>query len=266
MNARMSAPLRRAIALRTPKGRQKHRRFLIEGLRAVGDALERSELVREVLISEELVTQNLATMVQWCEARALPLHCLTAAEFRRLSAVINDQGVVAVAQMPPEPDPQAPLLPGGDQVGLALDGVSDPGNLGTLLRTAEAAGCAAVLRTPGTGDLHNPKIVRAAFGAMLTLPARTLEPQALVDKARAEGISLVLLDARGECTLEEFRAPRRMILIAGGEPRGARAELRGAADHRLRINLAAGVESLNVAVATAAVLFALRDRDPLHQP
>ncbi len=251
------------MLLRTSRGRQKRERFLIEGARGVRDALLRSECVEELLLAHDRSNGLIAEIRALAAKAGIPATIVDAHELERVSAVVRCQGVVAIARMPAQPPTRFPLFPdGGPGVGLVLDGVADPGNLGTLVRTADAAGCVALLRTPGSGDLYNPKIVRAAAGSLLGLPPRLLDPATIVAKARAEGIATVLLSAAGTTSLDRFVAPDRLLIVAGSEPRGAGEVLRNAATHTLSIALHRGAESLNVAVATAVVLFALRDREP----
>ncbi len=265
MSPRAPAPIRRALALRTAKGRKKACAFLIEGERGVMDALQRSALVVEVLISSALSPRAAGKVRGAARDRSVALHELPPEQLRRVSEVVEPQGIVALARVPEQPAAGAPLLPEGPAMALALDGVRDPGNLGTIVRSAEAAGCSALLLTPGCGDPYNPKIVRAACGSLLNLPPRIATAEAVIDAARKEEAALVLLDVAGGTPLAEFLAPRRMIVVVGGEPRGAGDRFREAAGERLTIPLRGGVESLNAAVAATVALFALRDRSPARK-
>jgi TrmH family RNA methyltransferase len=223
----------------------------------------RSDSVEELILARQGVGTLGEGVADLAETKHISVTRVDGEELSRLSAVVHTQGVVAIARMPVDPPSEAPLFPSpGPSVGLLLDGVTDPGNLGTLVRTADAAGCITLLRTPGSGDLYNPKVVRSAVGSLLALPPRSLEPAHIVAKARAEGVATVLLSAEGSEALSDFTAPERMLLIAGSEPRGAGALIRQAATHTLSIPLRRGAESLNVAIAAAVALFSLRDREP----
>ncbi|MAE71987.1 MAG: hypothetical protein CME06_16160 [Gemmatimonadetes bacterium] len=265
MSPRSPAPIRRALALRSSRGRGKSGHYLIEGARGALDALERTRSVVEVLISDAAGEEASTSVRRAAERFAVPVHAVANDDFRRIAQVVHTQGIAAIARKPPEPAPTTPLLPRGPGVALVLDGVRDPGNLGTISRTAEAAGCTGLILTPGCGDLYNPKVVRAAFGSLINLHSRSLPPEAIVAAARKEELPLVLLDADQGLPLQEFNAPDRMILVAGGEPNGVGKTLRRAATSRLRFDLRGGVESLNVAVATGIALFACRDRRPLRK-
>jgi len=163
------------------------------------------------------------------------------------SDTVAPQGILAVLPIPDLDRPEHPTFT------LLLDRVRDPGNLGTILRTALAAGVEQVLLTPGTVDGSNPKVVRAAMGAHLHLPMATL---------RWEGIAAAVTDcdvwlaaAGGEMDYTAVDWTRPVTLIVGGEATGAGERARSLAQGQVSIPMAAGVESLNTAVATAVILF-----------
>jgi TrmH family RNA methyltransferase len=148
---------------------------------------------------------------------------------------------------------------------LILDGVSDPGNLGTILRTAGAAGVDAVLLSPGCVDLYNPKVVRGAMGSHLRLPTRRLSWAEIARTCEGIEIWLAAADARVPYTAVEWRNPA--ALIVGNEAHGASEMARTLADNSISIPMQARTESLNVAVATAVILFeAVRQRRRLTPP
>ena len=155
------------------------------------------------------------------------------------------QGVLAVVpfvNLPPRPG----LI-------LVLDQVRDPGNLGTILRTAEAAGAGQVLLAPGTVDVYNPKVVRGAMGAHFRLPVATLEWPAI--SQRVTGRAVWLADATGEVAYDAVDWTQPAALIVGGEATGAGEEATALATGRVSIPMAGGAESLNAAMAATVLLF-----------
>jgi TrmH family RNA methyltransferase len=136
---------------------------------------------------------------------------------------------------------------------LILDRVRDPGNLGTILRTALAARGEQVLLTPGTVDPTNPKVVRAAMGAHLHLPVTMLGWESIA--GTTTGCNVWLADVRGDAlyTAVDWTGP--VALIVGGEAAGAGRQARALAQASVSIPMSADVESLNTAVATAVILF-----------
>ncbi len=158
------------------------------------------------------------------------------------------QGVVVVMPTPVLPAPDAPA------VTLILDGVRDPGNLGTILRTAWAAGVSQVLLPPGAVDPTNPKVVRAGMGAHFHVPIRRCGWDEIC--AEVAGASVWLAAADGATLYDAVDWRGRVALIMGGEAEGAGPEARAlAGSRRVMIPMAPGVESLNAAVATAILLF-----------
>lgn len=164
-----------------------------------------------------------------------------------ISDTVTPQGIVAVVPFPVLQPRRRDLL-------LVLDGVRDPGNAGTLLRSAEAAGADAVWLAPGCADLYSPKVVRAAMGAHFRLPARAAENWSEIAAAVA-GLDVLLADAAGDIDYDRYDWRRPAALIVGGEAAGAGAEGRALATRRVRVPMQGGTESLNAAVAGSVLLF-----------
>jgi len=131
--------------------------------------------------------------------------------------------------------------------------VRNPGNLGAILRTALAAGVEQVLLAPGTVDVSNPKVVRAAMGAHLRLPVAALRWEAIAEAVT--GCDVWMAAASGETVYTAVDWTQPVALIVGGEAAGAGERARALAQGHVSIPMTAGVESLNTAVATAAILF-----------
>jgi TrmH family RNA methyltransferase len=163
------------------------------------------------------------------------------------------QGILAVLPIPqlrPKPHPTFTLI---------IDRVRDPGNLGTMLRTALAAGVERVLLAPGTVDASNPKVVRAAMGAHLYLPIAVLGWDAVDEVVTGSDIWLAAADGELPYTAVDWKRP--VALIAGSEAVGAGQKAGALAHGRVSIPMSGGVESLNAAVAAAVILFeAVRQR------
>ncbi|MBS1812740.1 MAG: RNA methyltransferase [Acidobacteria bacterium] len=174
--------------------------------------------------------------------------------FAVVSDTVNPQGIILIAARPNWEietviPPQANLL-------IALDAVQDPGNAGTILRTAEAAGVQGVIALKGTVDCFAPKTLRSAMGAAFRLPILTdVEPEELLDRCQAAKITVAATTARTSLVYSDYDWQQPTLVILGNEAQGVRADLLDACDVKMRIPLAAPVESLNVAAAAAAILF-----------
>jgi TrmH family RNA methyltransferase len=242
--------------LRRRKARERQQLFAAEGVRAVEELVRSSVRVQGVLIAPQLAdAPRGAALIAELRARDATVTEVSAQEFLSAAETESPQGVLAVAEIP---------LTNLDTLQLAararlviLDGVQDPGNVGTILRTAAALGAAAVLALPGTVDLWNAKVVRSAMGAHFRMPATSCTWETLdAFRARAS-VALWGADAGGK-TLDTLRAPDRMALVVGNEGAGLSHEARARADVIAALPIDASVESLNVAVATGIFLYQLR--------
>lgn len=187
--------------------------------------------------------------------RTSQVYAVTRSVLKSLTQTENPQGIVAIYPLPDLPLPSAPGFV------LVLDAIRDYGNVGAILRTAWAAGVDSVLLAPGTADMFNPKVVRAAMGAHFYLPiisqtwdeiARILKPIPRVYLADAH---------RGE-TYFSAAWTRPFALVVGGEAEGASPEAEEVATTHLTIPMAGNIESLNAAIAAGILIFeAIRKRD-----
>lgn len=239
-------------ALRTRRNREAAGRFLAEGVRSVADLLASDLQVDFVVAVSHLEdTPAGAELRQAAERRRIAWHRLGDAELASLAATDTPQGVLAAAAVPARTLAE---LPGGEApwVVLVLDAVQDPGNFGTLTRTAEALGARAVLPLPGTVDPWNPKSVRAAMGSSFRLPIVPTRWETLAPWLRERGAT-TLAAAAGAPPLPT-PPPGRAALVLGNEGAGIGAESAGHADLRVGIPLRGRADSLNVAAAGAILL------------
>jgi TrmH family RNA methyltransferase len=186
---------------------------------------------------------------------------VTETDFASAADTESPQGVLAVAAVP-ERSLAALALPATARL-VVLDGIQDPGNAGTILRTAAALGADAVLALPGTVDLWNAKVVRSAMGALFVRPAVSCGWDELDRFRDAHDVALWGADAGGDpvdAVVAQRALPARLALAVGNEGNGLSVELRARADRFVSLPIAADVESLNVAVAAGILLYTLRSR------
>lgn len=239
--------------LNQTKQRKKLGLFMVEGARAVAQVLENGQLRVERLFLEE--GSDLLAETQWQEvaethrARSIP-----ADELRGLSDTDQPQGVLAICETPQPVDP-AEL---GTENGLliAFDAIRDPGNMGTMIRTASWFGVAGALVGHGTVDLFHPKVVRSTAGATGTIPRAEGELHSLIAEA-AQGRAIYRLEDRpGAVTLSQIPTDRNAVLVVGNEAHGIRNLPEAVPAQSVAIPKIGEppVESLNAAVALAIAL------------
>ncbi len=245
-------------ALGKRRERQKERAFVVEGVRLLGEALNAGATPRMVLIARELLGEGEAqdrllirlTELREGVGRHMRLLEVTPQVLRGVSETETPQGIVATFAFPERQEPAA-----GTPLIAVADGVRDPGNLGTMLRTALGAGATAFYTTPATVDLYNPKVVRAAMGAHFRLALRSNVGWEALDAA-LDGCDAVWgAEADGETVYSAADWSAPAALIVGNEDRGLSPEGRARCTGTLAIPLGGGLESLNVAIASAIVLF-----------
>lgn len=234
---------------------------MAEGIRAVEELLASPLRVTGVVMSDDLErTERGLALRQRMEARSVDLLRVSDREFESAADTEHPQGVLAIAEQPAVTlESVGPT--GGTARYVILDGIQDPGNVGTLLRTAAALGVTATFALPGTADLWNAKVVRGAMGAHFRHPALNIDPATLGSFLAAHDVPLWVTAMDG-VPVEQMAVPVRLALAMGNEGAGVSAALRAAADATISLPMAPGVESLNVAVAAGIALFALRPLAP----
>ena len=242
----------RVKLIRALAGRSKERReagaFLAEGVRLVEDALNAGWPFKYVLFSSETSNRGLK-LVEKLQAAGVAVEEASPEVLRSASETETSQGVVAVMKLPQNDDLESPSW---DFV-LVPDQIRDPGNLGTLIRTAAAAGVQAVLIPPETVDPFAPKVVRSGMGAHFRIRIYNLGWDQI--HSQLHGLTTFLAGADGHvsCWQADFRSP--LALIVGGEAAGASDPAKDLANMVVNIPMPGKIESLNAGVAGAVLMF-----------
>jgi len=246
-----------ASALRLLKRtfRQEDRAFLVEGAQGVSEALERpGALVRLYHVD--------ATHALVGRARAAGVELVHVSDevMQKLTSTVTPQGLLGVAPFLDVPIGGLPERPAAVAV---LHAVRDPGNAGTVLRSADAAGLDGVVVTSSSVDVYNPKTVRATAGSLFHVPVvRDVESADAIAALRDRGMRVVALDATGERDLYETDLTEPVAFVFGNEAWGLPPEVAALADHRVRIPIHGRAESLNLAAAAAICLYATQLAQP----
>lgn len=232
-------------------GRAKERReanaFIAEGVRLVEEAANSDWEFRFALYDESLSQRGLKLMEK-VESRKIEVEKVESHLFQSLSETETPQGILAVLELTHLPIPKSPsflLIP---------DQIRDPGNLGTLLRTAAATGVQAVLLPPETTDAFAPKVVRAGMGAHFRLPIHTMTWQEIEQISKSASLQIYLAEMEGQ-SLWETDLSQPLALIVGGEAEGASEQARKLANEQISIPMTGKMESLNAGVAGSVLMF-----------
>ena len=235
---------------------------LIEGPKLAREALSAGLTLVEAAASPRAEATSVgARALAELRERGVPVRRMAEALLASLSDAATSQGIVALAERPafaPE------LVFRGTPLVLVIDGVQDPGNLGALLRSAEAAGASGAFVTKGSADPLSWKALRGSMGSAFRLPhRRRLTTADALARLEAHGVSIVAADPRGALRHDEADLRRPVAILLGPEGAGLAPGVRSRASVSVAIPMARGVESLNVSVAAGVLLFeAARQRRP----
>ena len=242
--------VKKCRALHTSKGRRQHRAFLIEGHNAVEAALDNNWPLQEILALPDETELS---------ARALgSSHVVTrgvAGVLEAASEMRTPPSILAIGALPAPVDD---FDFASDGLILIIDGAGDPGNIGTMLRAADAAGARQIILTSGSADVYQPKVVRSAAGSLFALPPITLSdnsPENIVKLLGEKRIPIITAQTRDGANAFDFAWPRRCALVLGHETRGV-SEVFERAGAGVTIPVWGRAESLNVAMAATVLCYA----------
>lgn len=239
ITSRNNPLVRRVFSLREKKFRREAGEYVAEGIKSVREAAASGAHIRLLVRAERVPAQDIAADGELVVSDGV---------FEKLSEEVSPQGVLAVIETPDcTPAPPRSLA-------LLLDGVSDPGNMGTVLRTADAAGYTDVYLR-GCTDPFAPKSVRASMGGIFRVRLHIGGDEAL--RAALAGVPLVCADMGGENAFR-FTPPARFCLVVGNEANGVTEEVRAACAHTVRVPMRPVCESLNAGVSAGILMYLLR--------
>ena len=230
-------------ALKDKKDRVGQNAFLVEGVRMVREALASSFTVQAVLLRQDFdpgypIPEN------------IPVFLLSDPVFRSVCDTKTPQGIAAVLSMQAKEAAGSRLL--------ALDGVQDPGNVGTIIRTADAAGFDGILFSPDCADLFSPKVLRSTMGSIFRLGFSF--PESLPEKLRSlekQGYSVLSSQLDGDPFYDRKDVADSFVLVIGNEGSGVSDAVKAVATHRLCLPMRGGAESLNAAIAAGIMMYDL---------
>ncbi len=255
LGARHADVQRLRVLARDRHARHTEHAFLLEGPRLLDTALERGVPLEAVYLGYG-ARPAFTTLVDRAVAAGIPVRDLREGVLEKVGTTRTPQPVLAVAPLAPEPA----ALPDHGDILVAVD-VADPGNLGTIIRSAEAAGATAVVVTGASVDPHNPKVVRSSAGAIFGLSiVEQPDPAAALDALHDHGRHTVGTAAIGGHACDTLEIATPIALVVGNEAHGLAPEVRSRLDEIVTIPMHGTGNSLNVAMAATVLLFDLDRR------
>lgn len=239
-------------SLKQKKTRFAEKRFTVEGEKSVSDAVRAGKSIYMIAVSESFYKNG-----RFDYPDGVRIAVVMDELFSGLCDTVTPQGILAVIDF----DTKAEFLPDKNRFYVYCDNISDPGNLGTIIRTADAAGAGGVLLSPGCADLYSPKTVRSSMGSFFNIDIRTDFDINMLQKMKESGFSLfsgALRKDSGIYTEKNYTVPS--VIIVGNEANGVSEEILDISEHII-IPIVGGAESLNAAVAAAVIMYeAVRQR------
>jgi TrmH family RNA methyltransferase len=237
--------------------RDQQRLTTVEGVREIGQALAAGVVPLTVYFCSERLDETgqrlLAQLTGLAQTGTTELVEVTTAVFEKIAYRGESGGLLLTIPYVDQPLAQLPLTPNPFLV--VVEGVEKPGNLGAILRTADAAGVDAVIVCAGATDLHNPNVVRASLGALFTLPVAEVAGQELIGWLHAQGIQIVAADPAANTYHIAAQLTGPVAIVMGSEADGLSAQWLRAADLTVKIPMRGRVDSLNLSAATAVLLY-----------
>ncbi len=259
ITSRQNSKIKQARGLLQHKQRAASGLFLVEGLRHVGEAVEAGAPVEYVLYAPELLHGDYADkLLADIRQRELPLYTVSSDVLDSVAEKDNPQGIVAVVQQ--QLTDLAQLSPANFPWGVAVVAPQDPGNLGTILRTVDAAGAGGLILLDGGVDPYHPGAVRASMGVLFKLPLVAAGFSQFEDWCRAQGYHLYGSSAAGEAAYNRVAYRKPAILLLGSEREGLSERQKAACSQVVQLPMRGSSTSLNLSVAAGVLMYAMLER------
>ena len=237
--------------LKDKKYRDLSNEYIIEGIKLIEEAIKEEAQINQIVICDDCEkTQNIPKNLMYEIAK---YECAYVANkvFNTISQVNSPQGIFAVV----EKNNKNKQIDYKQDIIIALDNIQDPGNLGTILRTADSIGLNQILVSKGTVDVYNPKVVRSTMGAIFRV--KVIECEDIVKaikETKKHKFKLVVTTPNTQDTIYNINYNKKVIAI-GNEANGVSKEIQDLADYKVKIPMLGKTESLNASVATGIVLY-----------
>ena len=243
ITSRENPKIKRILQLKTKKGRQKHQAYIVDGLRIVAHAIENHVPLQAIIVTQDFMRDHFEFINTLDEHS---IYMVTDKIFANLVETKTPQGICGLVSMEEGSIKRGKVL--------FLDEIQDPGNLGTLIRTADAAGFSGVVLSPGCTDPYSQKSIRSSMGSIMSIP---IWQNKNIDALEAYKGSIYGAALEGGHSYKDFEYPDQGVLVIGNEAKGISKEVLDYCDYKIYIPMVGAVESLNASVAGGILMFAM---------
>lgn len=237
--------------LKDKKYREQSNEYVIEGIKLVEEAINEKAKIKQIVICEECTkTQEISKKLMY-EIASFDCIYVTENVFNNITEVKNPQGILAVIERKNSENE----INYNEDIIVALDGIQDPGNLGTILRTVDSIGLKQILVSKETADVYNPKVVRSTMGAIFRVKVIECEDlEKTLKEIKKHKYEIVVTSLQTNESIYDIEYNKKVIVI-GNEANGVSKEIQEMADKKVKIPMLGKTESLNASVATGVVLY-----------
>lgn len=245
--------IKRAVRLRTSRGRRQQQRMILDGTREIQRAYRAGIELTEVYVCAGLCQAAAQTLVGQLSREGVELIEVTEPVFRKLAYGERHEGLVALAPLPAVD--LARLTPTPNALIAVLERIEKPGNVGAVLRSADAAGVQALILADGTTDLYHPNTIRASLGAVFSVPVAAAPAPQVRGWLKQQGFTILATRVDAAWRYDQVAYDGRVAVVLGSEAQGLSDCWKGPEITKIGLPMCGVVDSLNVSVAAAVVFF-----------
>lgn len=237
--------------LKDKKERDQSNEYIIEGIKLIKEAIQENAKIKQIIICDDCERTESIEKDSMYEIAKQNCIYVTNKVFNSITEVTNPQGILAII----EKQNKEEQIDTTQEIILALDDIQDPGNLGTILRTADSIGLTQILVSKGTADCYNPKVVRSTMGAIFRVKIIECEDlEKTLKEMKKHKYEITVTSLQTENSIYDITYNKKAIVI-GNEANGVRKEIQDMADKKIKIPMLGKTESLNASVATGIILY-----------
>lgn len=243
--------IKHIIKLKEKKYRKEYNEYIIEGAKIVQEAIQEKVKIKQIIISENAINTDLIQNHLKEELQKIDYIQVPSKIFKLISEVEKPQGILAII----EKEKQEENIDVNQDIILALDDLQDPGNLGTIIRTADSVGLKQILISKGTTEAYNPKVIRSTMGAIFRVKIIECENlKETLKRLQKNNFKIMVTDLNTDKSIYDIKLQKKVIII-GNEANGVSEEIKNIADTRAIIPMFGKTESLNASIATGVILY-----------